>query len=246
MLAQHFRRFLEANPGRLHFAAHSHHPWPDATRAAHERYWRDSATLADRKWEHIFGEVVPKAQQHVARLLRLSDPRQVAFAPNTHEFVARLYSCLEGPRRFACSRPRTSSTASAARRGGCRKPAALVVEEIAAEPWATFTERFVAAERSAPWDLVWLSHVFFDSGFVVPDLERIAAAAPANALLAIDGYHAFCALPVDLSTRAPARVLSRRRLQVRDDRAKAPASSRCRPAASCARSIPAGTRPSRR
>lgn len=199
MLAQHFRRFLDANPGRLHFAAHSHHPWPDATRAAHERYWSDSATLADRKWERIFGEVVPQAQQHVARLLQLSDPRQVAFAPNTHEFVSRLYSCLEGPsplrvlttaHEFHSFRRQTRRLLESGR---------LVVEEVAAEPWSTFADRFIAAERAAPWDLVWLSHVFFDSGFVVPDLERIAASAPPHALLAIDGYHAFCALPVDLS-----------------------------------------------
>lgn len=200
MLAQHFRRFLDANPGRLHFAAHSHHPWPDATRAAHERYWSDSATLADRKWERIFGEVVPQAQQHVARLLQLSDPGQVAFAPNTHEFVSRLYSCLEGPSplRVLTTAHEFHSFRRQTRR--LRESGRLVVEEIAAEPWSTFTDRFIAAERSAPWDLVWLSHVFFDSGFVVPDLERIAAAAPPRALLAIDGYHAFCALPVDLST----------------------------------------------
>ncbi|HEY4998722.1 MAG TPA: hypothetical protein VII36_06240, partial [Usitatibacter sp.] len=41
---------------------------------------------------------MPAAQQHVARLLSLSDPRQVAFAPNTHEFVARIYSCLDDKR----------------------------------------------------------------------------------------------------------------------------------------------------
>ena len=200
MLAQHFRRFLDANPGRLHFAAHSHHPWPDATRAAHERYWSDSATLADRKWERIFGEVVPQAQQHVARLLHLPDPRQVAFAPNTHEFVSRLYSCLEGPSplRVLTTAHEFHSFRRQTRR--LQESGRLAVEEIAAEPWSTFADRFIAAERSAPWDLVWLSHVFFDSGFVVPDLERIAAAAPPHALLAIDGYHAFCALPVDLST----------------------------------------------
>ena len=57
-----------------------------------------TATLADRKWERIFGEIVPAAQRHLARKLSLSDPRQVAFAPNTHEFVVRLYSCLEAAR----------------------------------------------------------------------------------------------------------------------------------------------------
>ncbi|HEY4999382.1 MAG TPA: hypothetical protein VII36_09570, partial [Usitatibacter sp.] len=63
----------------------------------------------------------------------------------------------------------------------------------------TFTERFAAAARAAPWDLVWLSHVFFDSAFVVEGLESICEAAPRDALVCIDGYHAFCALPVDLA-----------------------------------------------
>ncbi|MGZ5032861.1 MAG: hypothetical protein ACXWAC_06645, partial [Usitatibacter sp.] len=99
MLASQFSRFRDANPGRLHFAAHSHHPWPDVTEAAHARYWTDSATLADRKWERVLGVMLPRAQDHVARLLQLSDARQVAFAPNTHEFVTRLYAALLVPRR---------------------------------------------------------------------------------------------------------------------------------------------------
>jgi kynureninase len=199
MLNEFFSHFREANPGRLHFAAHSHHPWPDATRGAHGRYWTDSASLADRKWERVFGEVVPRAQGHVARLLGLSDPRQVAFAPNTHEFVARIYSSFEAPRplRVLTSAHEFDSFRRQTRR--LQEAGRLVVEEIPGPPWGTFVERFVAAERAAPWDLVWLSHVFFDSAFVVPDLEAICDAAPPQAIVAIDGYHAFCALPVDLS-----------------------------------------------
>jgi kynureninase len=199
MLAAHFSRFRAANPGRLHFAAHSHHPWPDATEAAHARYWTDSATLADRKWEKVFGEVVPQAQQHVARLLALSDPRQVAFAPNTHEFVARIYSCFDAakPLRVLTSASEFHSFQRQTRR--LQESGRVAVEEIPTAPWETFGERFAAAARGAPWDLVWVSQVFFDSGFLVRDLEAICDAAPADALVCIDGYHAFCALPVDLS-----------------------------------------------
>jgi kynureninase len=205
MLAAHFSRFRAAHPGRLHFAAHSHHPWPNATESAHARYWTDSATLVDRKWERIFGEVVPAAQQHVARLLSLSDARQVAFAPNTHEFVARLYSCLDAarPLRVLTSASEFHSFRRQTRR--LQESGRVVVDEIAAAPWETFGERFAGAARGAQWDLVWLSHVFFDSAFVVRDLEAICAAVPAEAIVCIDGYHAFCALPVDL-TRIHARA----------------------------------------
>lgn len=205
MLGAHFSRFRAADPERLHFAAHSHHPWPDATESAHARYWSDSAALADGKWDRVFGEVVPKAQEHVARIIGLSDPRQVAFAPNTHEFVARIYSCFDPARpvRVLTSAAEFHSFRRQTRR--LQESGRLAVEEIPAAPWETFVERFVAAERSAPWDLVWLSHVFFDSAYLVDDLEAICEAAPVGCVVCIDGYHAFCALPVDL-TRIHARA----------------------------------------
>ena len=199
MLAAHFRAFFEANPGRLHFAAHSHHPWPDATREAQARYWNDAATLADRKWERIFGEVVPRAQRHVARLLQLPDARQVAFAPNTHEFVVRLYSCLEAaaPLKVLTTAHEFHSFGRQTRR--LEEAGHVHATRIEVEPWETFGERFASAARAQPWDLVWLSHVFFDSGFVVRDIERLVEAAPASSMVVVDGYHAFCALPVDAS-----------------------------------------------
>lgn len=199
MPADHFSRYRDANPGRLHFAAHSHHPWPDATEAAHARYWQDAATLADRKWERIFGEIVPAAQEHVARKLSLSDPRQVAFAPNTHEFVVRLYSCLDQTRELRVLTTAHEFHSFRRQTQRLREAGRVHVREIGLDPWETFDARFAAAARDEPWDMVWLSHVFFDSGFVVRELEAICAAVPAEALVAIDGYHAFCALPLDLS-----------------------------------------------
>jgi PAS domain S-box-containing protein len=40
----------ELDPQRLHFAAHSHHYWPDVARDTHTRAWDDAARLADDKW----------------------------------------------------------------------------------------------------------------------------------------------------------------------------------------------------
>src|SRR5690349_17181121 len=87
-----FSRSLKAAPRRLHFCAHSHHLWPDASYDGHMEAWDDAARLADRKWERIFGEVVPEAQTHVARELNLPDPKTIAFAPSTHELLVRLFS----------------------------------------------------------------------------------------------------------------------------------------------------------
>ncbi|HEX9762396.1 MAG TPA: aminotransferase, partial [Acidimicrobiia bacterium] len=45
----------------------------------------------------------------------------------------------------------------------------------------------------------YLSQVFYDSGFVVPGLDRIVSSvSEQSTLVVIDGYHAFMAMPVDL------------------------------------------------
>src|SRR5262249_11770434 len=86
-----FSRALAAAPGRIHFAAHSHHLWPDASYEGHGEAWNDAATFADRKWEKIFGKVIPAAQENIARELKLPDPSTIAFSANTHEFLSRVF-----------------------------------------------------------------------------------------------------------------------------------------------------------
>lgn len=201
-----FRRSLEASspdggPRRLHFAAHSHHPWPDATRDAHLRAWDDAARLLDEKWDPIFAELWPRCQERVARRLGLPDPGTLAFGPNTHDFLLRIASCVEGsPLRVLT----TDAEFHSARRQLERwQEAGLArLEHVAAEPFDTFPARFAAAASAGSHDLVWLSHVFFDSGYVVPDLARLVADLPVDPLVVVDGYHAFNALPVDLSAVA--------------------------------------------
>jgi len=55
-----FAKSLGADPGRLHFAAHSHHLWPDASFEGQVQCWEDAATLADNKWDKVMGEVWPE------------------------------------------------------------------------------------------------------------------------------------------------------------------------------------------
>jgi kynureninase len=203
MLKAHFSRFFGADAGRLHFCAHSHHPWPDATHAAHEQYWLDSNRLADRKWDRVFGEVVPRAQESIARLMRLPEPKQIAFAPSTHDFVTRLYSCFEkaSPVRVLATAHEFHSFRRQTRR--YVEAGRVSLHEAPGPPWDTFSQRFLEQLKSQAWDLIWISHVFFDSAFVVEELDAIVAAAPAGAMVVVDGYHAFCSMGVDLSRIAP-------------------------------------------
>ncbi len=189
-----FSRFLE--PERLHFAAHSHHLWPDVTAAAQAQAWNDAAELADAKWAHVFEVVIPEAQGHVARVLGLPDPSTVVFAPNTHELVARLVTSLKRPVEIVTTDGEFHSFARQASRW--EEAGVAEVRRVPVEPFATFNRRFIEAMTPGT-ALVYLSQVMFDSGFVVPDPAGIVAAAPPAAEIVIDGYHGFMAVPTDLN-----------------------------------------------
>jgi selenocysteine lyase/cysteine desulfurase len=193
VLKHRFERFSAA--GKLHFAAHSHHLWPDVAFEAHQQAWLDAARLIDDKWGLVFGEVIPEARRHVARLLGVPDPDTIVFAPNTHELVVRVASCLTPPFRVVTSDAEFHSFRRQSDRW--EEAGAAEVVRVAAEPFSSFPGRFI--EASAGGDLVYLSHVFFDSGYVVPDLGPVIAAAHPDAFVVVDGYHAVMALPVDIS-----------------------------------------------
>ena len=197
---EHFRRFLEADPGRLHFAAHSHHFWPDVSFEAQQRAWLDAARFADEKWDHVFEAVWPSAQQHIARELRLPSPSSVVFATNTHEFVVRLLSCLRDGARIVSSDSEFHSFERQTRR--LEEEGLVRVERVAAEPFETFPARLVEAAKREPTDLAFFSQVFFNSGGTSGDLDALVRALPADSLVVVDGYHGFLAVPTDFSSLA--------------------------------------------
>jgi selenocysteine lyase/cysteine desulfurase len=196
-LRAHFSRFLGADPRRLHFAAHSHHPWPDVTRDAQVEAWDTAARLQDGKWDEVLGPVLAELRGQVARQLRLPDPATLVFAPNTHEFVLRILSSLptgRPPRVLTTDAEFHSLTRQLAR---LEEEGLVQVTRVATEPHDGCLDRLVAAAR-AGFDLVWVSEVFFSSGFALEGLDALAEAC-GDAVLVLDGYHAFMARPVDLS-----------------------------------------------
>jgi kynureninase len=142
-------------------------------------------------------------QRGIAAVLALPDPATLAFAPNTHDFVRRLLSALppaSTPRILTSDSEFHSFARQIAR---LEEDALVVVERIAAEPFANFPDRFAAAARRGGHDLVFLSQIFFNSAAASGALEQIVAAvAGAQTLVAIDGYHGFMALPTDFAASA--------------------------------------------
>ena len=198
-----FSRALGAAPGRLHFAAHSHHLWPDASFDGHQRAWEDAVRLADTKWDVIFGEVVPEAQGHVARELGLADPASVVFAPNTHDFLVRILSAW--PSRKPVRILSTDGEFHSFRRQAARWEEAgeAVVERVPLAPFDSFGERFLERARAGGHDLILASQVFFKTGLVFDTFTELATLAdPAGPWVVVDGYHGFMAVETDLSAVA--------------------------------------------
>jgi len=196
-----FSRALAADPQRLHFAAHSHHLWPDATFEAQLQAWEDAARLADRKWARVMGEVYPAAQAAVARELSLPDASSVVFAPNTHTLLVTLFSAFPGrPVRVLA----TDGEFHAFRRQAARWAEAGEIELtlVSAED-SDFAERFVQVAGSGVFDLIFVSHVFFKTGVVFERVWDLAEPArPEGPWLVIDGYHGFRATPTNLGPAA--------------------------------------------
>lgn len=195
-----FSRALAASPGRIHFAAHSHHLWPDASYDGHMAAWDDAATLADKKWDKVFGEVMPAAQQNIARELNLPDPRTIGFAPNTHELLVRIFSAkgARGPLDVLT----TDGEFHSFRRqsGRWEEDGRLKRRIVPCEPFETFNGRFLAALRERTPDVAFLSAVMFRSGLRFDGVNELASLAKPDGMWAIvDLYHSFMALPSDFS-----------------------------------------------
>ncbi|QIK97014.1 aminotransferase class V-fold PLP-dependent enzyme [Sphingomonas sp. HDW15A] len=192
-----FSRTLEAAPGRLHFAAHSHHLWPDASFDGQVECWQDAARLADVKWDKVMDSVWPEAQTYVSDELGTGDASTVVFAANTHELLVRLVAACP---RSNPSRLRVLTSDGefhSARRQFARwqEDGWLEVETIASEPFEDFTERFLAAAGAGNHDLILVSHVLFGSGRLFDGVAQLATlASPQGPWTVIDGYHAFMAI----------------------------------------------------
>lgn len=190
-----FSRSLGADPGRLHFAAHSHHLWPDASFEGHAQAWEDAARLADRKWEKVMDEVWPAAQREVAAEIGSGQPDAIVFAPNTHQLLVSLFNAVPpgAPVRVLTSEGEFHS----ARRQLARweETGAAIVERVPVQPFETFSNRFLDRAKNGEHDFIFVSQVMFGSGHVFDCAEALAALGRANGpWVVIDGYHAFMAL----------------------------------------------------
>lgn len=188
-------------PRVLHFAAHSHHPRPLVTRDATLQCWDDAANMLDSKWKHIFESVVPKAQRSVANLLSYDHPSHIAFAPNSHELLARILSVFDAKEPLKVLTTSSEFLSFSRQIDRLKERGNALVTEVPVYPYDSFATRFIRAAQEESYDLVYFSQVFFDSGFRIGQEtleDTVAMIGTGHAKIVIDGYHGFCAVPTSL------------------------------------------------
>ncbi len=185
---------------KLHFAAHSHHLWPDCVADAHQQYVLDGFAEADEKWGKSIIAIETQLKSHLQELMHLDDPNRLCFSPTIHTLLYRLISCfdLTQPLNILSSDSEFYSFTRQVNR--LAEYDHIQSKEVAVLPFQDFKERFLLAIKEGQQDIIYISQVFFNSGLTVDFLEEIVETAHPDTMIIIDGYHACGAIPVDLTT----------------------------------------------
>lgn len=196
MYKKYYSKFYKENKGhRLWFTAHSHHPWPDCSLEGHLNYWEQSVKTLDKKWEDVFQNILPKFQEQVGKILDIEDHENLVIGQNTQEIVFRVLSSLF-PKKIKVLT--TDAEYYSWERQASRLEEAEMLERdiIPLEPFETFSERFCKKAQENSYDVIYLSHIFFQSGRTFTGLDELyEATKETKSIVFIDGYHSFFALP---------------------------------------------------
>lgn len=200
MYKKYYSKFLAANPNVQHYASHSHHYWPDVTFDAVIEYWNDSAKYVDDKWGHFYSTKIPQTQKLISQILNTSYPEQISFAPSTHELVYRLISSIEKKEKIKILTTDSEFYSFDRQANRLNETDRYEVIKVPVEPFKTFEERFIQEIKKDSYDMVFFSHVFFNSGFKVQNFEKIIQSTSDKSVVVMDAYHGFMSIPTDLKS----------------------------------------------
>lgn len=183
-------------------------------------------TLGNPSWQYLFENIVPQCSAHVCRLLGIpEDACNVHFGHNTHELVWRLLGSYvvgnpRGPRPLHVVTSDCEFYSVMRQLNRLESEGLVKVTVVDCEPVDDFAQRVLNLVSEGEVDVVYVSQMTYLtqtclfphpqdlSAFVVNVFEALMqnrdAKMPASKppLVIIDGYHAFCALPISLTEEA--------------------------------------------
>ncbi len=194
-----YSEFINAHGNKLHFAAHSHHFWPNSARIGHMESYDHSMKESDNKWDYIFTTLIPDVQDIISSIIGFDRPADIAFAPNTHDLLTRILSSIikDKPLKLLTSNSEFHSFSRQLRR---LQEDNLVEVTIIDPELLSFDVDLEKALNTNQFDLIFLSHVFFTSGLVLSEenIQKIIQ-FKGDAEFILDAYHGFCAVPTDIT-----------------------------------------------
>lgn len=181
-------------------ASHSHHFWPDSAKEGILESWKMASTLSDDKWGFFFDNLLPKVQEIISSQIKFSRPSDIAFASNTHELLSRLISS------FPTDRPITILTSDSEFHSFNRQIQRLDelnsvrIIQAPTDDLNLFEDQILHTLKTKHIDLIFLSQTFYNSSKILSNslIEKIINQKKKETIFALDGYHAYCAIDVDI------------------------------------------------
>lgn len=185
-------------PGRILLTGHSHQAWPDVARDAMIQAFDDAAREVDDKWTDVFA-IQDRVGRRILARLGFDADDAIAFGKSTHELVFRLLTSLPRDARVVTTTGEFHSMTRQLRR---LEEDGLRVTWVDADDRGALLARLENAVE-AGCDLLAVSAVLYEDGYVVPALDALVCSAVARGTtVLVDAYHAFNVVPLSFSDTA--------------------------------------------
>ncbi|MBL6963525.1 MAG: hypothetical protein ISR55_06860 [Bacteroidetes bacterium] len=199
MYKEYFKAFLEENKSKQLFELHSPFYGLDTAKNAEFEYWNEIAKEDGERKEHFYQHEIPKVKQYIARILGINHPEQIVFAPAIHDIIKHFISNFDRSANINILTTDSKSFDFTMQMLGSAGLDQMTVYQVPVDPIDTFEERFIEEAKSNKFNLIFFSQVFFNSAIPVRNPERIINAVnDTDAIIVMDGSHAFLSISFDL------------------------------------------------
>lgn len=194
MYKKYYNALLEANREIQHYSGDLHLYWSDVAKQALLEYWEDSVHFIDNNIK------ITETQKLIAYNLKLSNPSRIYFSSNACDFIYDLLRSFDLDKKISVLTSDSELYNFEDLSKFLNKNSSTCIEKVKTLPFDNFEERFIEKIKNNSYDIIFISHVFFNSGMVLKNLKAIADAVTDNkTMLIIDGQNAFMTFPTDLS-----------------------------------------------
>ncbi len=199
MYKKYYSDFLNSHKNQIHFAAHSHHFWPNSAKQGHYESYDISQKMSDQKWDYIFSKLLPDVKKIISSQINFSRFEDISFASNTHELLIKIISSYFEQDKIKILTTTNEFHSLSRQLKRFQEDEKFEIKSINNES-ESFHQDMLSTLKSEPFDLIIISHVAYNSGLIYP-LEQIEELVrnKGNASFVLDAYHGYCAIPTDIS-----------------------------------------------